>query len=160
MLCLCPHECAQSITLLTRHFLTSYIFKQSYLSTRFVTGSLSHTDTHILNILSPDLDKCSLVGQSLSECCFNDHFPSLLLWSWYPFLVRTIGSSSPPQTKVTSLPGPFMAFFHLSLILYQDISFLLWLTYGVNLYGYLLHFQARPFLHLLSSGPSYLGKTS
>lgn len=135
MLCVWPHECAQSITLLTRHFLTSYIFKESYLSTRFVTGSSSHTDTHILNILPPDLDKCSLVWSELRECYFNDHFPSLLLWSWYPFSLCTIGSSSPPQTRVISLPIPFMAFFHLFLIHYHSINFHLWLTYSVNLYA-------------------------
>lgn len=85
-------------------------------------------------------------------CCFDLGTPSLC---------AQLASHLPPplQTKVTPLLRPFMAFFHLSLIHYQDITFHLWLTYGVNLYSCLLHFQARLFLHLLSSGPLILPHT-
>lgn len=73
-------------------------FKKSYLSTRFVTGSSSQTDTPILNILSPDLDKCNL-AYSLSECCFNNHFPACCFDQGTPSFLHSIGYSSPPLNE-------------------------------------------------------------
>lgn len=63
-------------------------------------------------------------------CCFDLGTPSLC---------AQLALHLSPQTKVTSLPRLFMAFLHLSLLHYQDISFHLWLTCGVNLYGCLLY---------------------
>lgn len=104
-----------------------------------------------------------------TQSCLVRAFQNAVLMIIFPAYFFDLGTPSsstqlasyvPPQRKVTSLPRQFMAFFHVSLGHYQDISCYLWLTYGVKLHGFSWHFQARSFPHLLSSSPSYLGKTS